>query len=143
MSLALQDLSPLLESQGDHFVAGAALEVDFSANGLRDKDIPFDGREFERSLVGTLHKELRACGEDTQCKVGRQRIAADIVCELRFRRCPFARDRHRRAQALDLQNATTLKPNEGVCSVRFALRPQSGLELERLEVARTVVAHYH
>jgi hypothetical protein len=30
-------------------------------------------------LVGTLHKELRACAEDTQCKVGRQRIAADIV----------------------------------------------------------------
>lgn len=96
MSLALQDLSPLLESQGDHFVAGAALEVDFSANGLCDEDIPFDGREFERSLVGTLHKELRACGEDTQCKVGRQRIAADIVCELRFRRGPLARDRHRR-----------------------------------------------
>jgi hypothetical protein len=65
MSLALQDLSPLLKSQGDHFVAGAALEVDFSANRLRDEDIPFDGREFERSLVGTLHKELRACGEDT------------------------------------------------------------------------------
>ena len=51
MPLAVQNLSPLLQSQGDHLVAGVALEVDFSGNGLRDKDILFDGREFERSLV--------------------------------------------------------------------------------------------
>src|SRR5882762_9415296 len=124
MSLALQDLSPLFESQGDHFVAGVPLEVDFSANGLRDEDIPLDGREFERSLVGTLHKELRACGEDTQRKVGRQRIAAGVVCELCFSRCPFTRDRRWRAYALCLQSATTLRPGEAVCSVRLALRPQ-------------------
>src|ERR1700676_5229353 len=98
MSLAVQDLSALLKSQGDHFVAGAALEVDFSANGLCDEDIPFDGREFELSLVGTLHEEFRACAEDTQCKVGRQRIAAVMVCQLRFRRGQFAPDPPRGAR---------------------------------------------
>ncbi len=51
MSLALQDLSPLLQCQGDHLVAGVALEVDFGANGLRDEDIPFDGRECTSSLL--------------------------------------------------------------------------------------------
>src|SRR5437868_14087625 len=110
MSLALQDLSPLLESQGNHLIASVALEVDFSAKGLSDEDIPLDGREFERSLVCTLHKELCACGEDTQRKVGRQRIVADIVCELSLGRRPFARDRHVRSHALGLQRGTSLKP---------------------------------
>src|SRR4030088_231962 len=93
MSLALQDLSPLLQCQGDHLVAGVALEVDFGANGLRDEDIPFDGREFERPLVGTLHKELRARGEDTQPKVGHQRIAPDIVLDFRSTCGPSSRSR--------------------------------------------------
>src|SRR5437773_11569095 len=77
LPLAPQDLSPLLQSERDHLVAGVALEIDFGANGFRDEDIPFDRREFERSLVGALHEQLRACGEDTQRKVWHQRIAAD------------------------------------------------------------------
>src|SRR4051794_33228370 len=124
MSLALQDLSPLLKSQGHDLVASVALEVDFSTDGLRDEDIPLDGREFERSLVGTLHKKLCARGKDTQPKIRRQWIVADIVCELRLGRRPFARDRHLWSHALGLQRATSLKPGEGVCSVRLALRLQ-------------------
>jgi hypothetical protein len=39
LPLALPDLSPLLQGQGDHLAAGVAREVDFSGNGLRDKNI--------------------------------------------------------------------------------------------------------
>ena len=39
-------------------VAGVALEVDFSGNGLGNEDISLDGREFERCLIGPLHKQL-------------------------------------------------------------------------------------
>lgn len=66
MSLAAQDLSLLLEGQGDHFPAGVALEVDLGTNGLNDEDILIDGRDLERTLVGTLDKKLDRPVEKTR-----------------------------------------------------------------------------
>ena len=89
MSLAVQDLSPLLEGQGDHFAGGIAREIDLGRNGFRDEDILFNRCEFEFALVGALHEELAARGEDPQRKIGCQRIVAGVVRKLCFGRRPF------------------------------------------------------
>src|SRR5262249_13250770 len=142
MSLATQDLSPLLEGQGDYLAVGVALEVDLGADALGDKDILINGCDFERPLVGTLDEELGAGREDAQRKGGRKRIVAVVLLELGFSRRPFGRDRRGRADALGLERSAKLKPGEGVCAVGFALRPQQRVELERKEIARAVVAHF-
>jgi hypothetical protein len=122
-------LSPLLEGQGDHLVAGVAREVDSSGNGLGNKNVSVDGREFKRTLVGALHQELRVPGEDTQRKIGRQRIVAGIVAELRFGRRPFARHRQRRIDSLGRKRSTKLKPGKVYVpsALRFGRNPASNL----------------
>ena len=46
MTLAPQDLSALIERQGNYFAAGVALERDLSTYGLSDEDILVERRGF-------------------------------------------------------------------------------------------------
>ena len=64
MTLAPQDLSALIERQGNDFAAGVALERDLSTYGLSDEDILLERRGFLGCSAGTLDHEFRTRGID-------------------------------------------------------------------------------
>jgi hypothetical protein len=110
MPFALQDLSALLEGQRNHLVTAVAREIDLGADGLRDEDISFDGCELDRALVGALHEQLCAGGDDAQAEIRRQRIIADIVLELRIGRRPTVCEDRARIRTLGLERCAERLP---------------------------------
>jgi hypothetical protein len=120
MPFALQDLSALLEGQRNDLITAVAREIDLGADGLRDKDILFDRCELDRALIGALHEELRAGGEDAQPEIRRQRIIADIILELLVGRRPPAGGGRARIRALRLDRCAALKPGKCICSIGLA-----------------------
>jgi hypothetical protein len=82
MMLAPQDLSALIEHQGNCFAAGVPLERDLSTYGLSDEDILIERRRFQRLLAGTLDDDFGTRGLDAQTKRSRKGIVALILFDL-------------------------------------------------------------
>jgi hypothetical protein len=142
MTLAPQDLSALIERQGNYFAAGVALERDLSAYGLSDEDILVERRGFLRRLAGTLDHEFGTRGMDAQTKRSRKGIVALILFELCLGWRRSSCNGYSGSDALSLLTTTKGMPCESVRTFDFAPRLQNGVELKGIELARAVVLHF-
>src|SRR5260370_35324523 len=82
MAVAPQDLSALIERQGNYFAAGVALERDLSTYGLSAEDILVERRGFQRRLAGTLDHDFGTRGIDAPTKRSRKGLVAPILFRL-------------------------------------------------------------
>src|SRR5580698_5731643 len=140
--LAPQDLSALIERQGNDFAAGVALECDLSTYGLGDEDILLERRGFQRRLAGTLDHDFGTRGIDAQTKRWRKGIVALILFELCLGWCRSNCNGYSGCDALSVVSTAKYIPCESVRTVDFAPRLQNGVELKGIELARAVILHF-
>src|SRR5215469_14253123 len=142
MTLAPQDLSALIERQGNYLSAGVAFERDLGTCGLSDQDILLERRGFQRRLAGTLDHDFETRGIDAQTKRSRKGIIAVILFELCLGWCRSNCNGYSGSDALSLLTTAKAMPCETVRTVDFAPRLQNAVPFKGIELARAVVLHF-